>query len=712
MRVVYMQKKLYLILFVFYLFFFGFWHTSHAAGTDDFVITVKTDNPGTSSSTQFTIPTYSGEGYNYNVDCDSNGTNEAMAQTGDYTCNYASAGTYTIRIEDNTGVNTGFTRIQFVHDSDRQKLLSIDQWGTSSWTSMNYAFYRCNNLAGNAVDIPNLSIVTDMSGMFFGASAFNQDISGWNTSSVTNMNSMFYEASSFDQDISGWNTSNVTDMSGMFAGASAFNQNIGGWDTSNVTSMSGMFENASAFDQDISGWNTSNVTDMSGMFAGASAFNQNIGGWDTSNVTSMSGMFENASAFNQNISGWNISSVTSTSTMFAGASAFNQNIGGWDTSNVTSMSGMFENASAFNQNIGGWDTSGVTDMNNMFSQAIAFNQNIGGWDTSSVINMEYMFSQASAFNQNISGWNISSVTSTSTMFAGASAFNQNIGGWDTGSVTNMDTMFFQASAFNQNLGMWNVSNVAYMDGIFTYSALSSANYDAILIGWDSLPSLQNSVTLDSPATYCAGDSARTNIITSYNWTINDAGMDCGFSGASHSQSLSATIQETMTLICGGDIDLDSTTALIPGIPLSNTTTCTVTTNDAQGYDLQLADDRGSNNTLQHTTQGTTIDGQIQDKTPWNPISPNATSYTGEGLAFGILSSDATKNDTWWGTGTTCDDTDQLYAGIPVTDTTIMEHATYSNTQTDTEICYRVNVPSTQIAGEYAGSVTYTATGRP
>jgi hypothetical protein len=42
----------------------------------------------------------------------------------------------------------------------------------------------------------------------------------------------------------------------------------------------------------------------------------------------------------------------------------------------------------------------------------------------------------------------------------------------------------------------------------------------------------------------------------------------------------------------------------------------------------------------------------------------------------------------------------------------MEHDTYSNTQTDTEICYRVNVPSTQIAGEYEGSVTYTASGRP
>lgn len=52
-------------------------------------------------------------------------------------------------------------------------------------------------------------------------------------------------------------------MGEMFWGASAFNQPIGGWNTANVTVMVGMFEFASAFDQPIGDWNTSNVTDMS-----------------------------------------------------------------------------------------------------------------------------------------------------------------------------------------------------------------------------------------------------------------------------------------------------------------------------------------------------------------------------------------------------------------------------------------------------------------
>ena len=72
-----------------------------AASTDDFVITVKTNNTGSSTDYQFTIPTYSGETYNYNVDCNNDGTDEATGVTGDYTCDYGvgNEGTYTIRIK-------------------------------------------------------------------------------------------------------------------------------------------------------------------------------------------------------------------------------------------------------------------------------------------------------------------------------------------------------------------------------------------------------------------------------------------------------------------------------------------------------------------------------------------------------------------------------------------------------------------------------------
>ena len=101
---------------------------------------------------------------------------------------------------------------------------------------------------------------------------------------MTNLSGMFFWATAFNQDLSGWDVSSVTDMSGMFRGATSYNQDISGWDVSRVLNMGSMFRGATSFNQDLSGWNVTRVKVLSNMFNVATVFNQDLSGWDVSNV--------------------------------------------------------------------------------------------------------------------------------------------------------------------------------------------------------------------------------------------------------------------------------------------------------------------------------------------------------------------------------------------------------------------------------------------
>ena len=277
------------------------------APTDNFITSWRT----TVANESITIPTFTGENYNYIVDWGDGIANNVL-YTGDATHIYTTTGVHQVTVK---GL---FPRIYFNNVGDKNKIISIDQWGTGQWTSMANAFQGCTNLAGQATDTPDLTIATDLSGMFINAAAFNQDIGGWNTTNITDMNYMFAGASVFNKNIGGWDTSAVTNMSGMFVGATAFDQNIGSWITTSVTNMESMFRNASVFNQDIGSWDTTNVTIMSRMFTSAAAFNQDIGGWNTTNVIVTKNMFANATSFDQNIGGWNVTSLLGADDMFLG----------------------------------------------------------------------------------------------------------------------------------------------------------------------------------------------------------------------------------------------------------------------------------------------------------------------------------------------------------------------------------------------------------
>ena len=297
-----------------------------AAPSDDFVTTWKTDNPGASNSTSITIPTNPAYAYSYDVDWDNDGTFDQFGITGDVTHDFGVSGTYTIRIQGS------FPSIYFNASMDRQKILSIDQWGTIGWSSMYRSYNGCTFVQVSASDSPDLSGVTSMEAMFEGAGSVNANLNSWNTTNVTNMNSLF-ATSNFNGDISSWNTANVTNIGGMFATNPAFNQDLSGWDVSSATDASGMFSGATSFNQNIGGWNTGGLADTSGMFSFATNFNQDISGWDTSSVGDMTAMFAYATSFNQNIGGWNVSAVTDMTSMFDGVTLSTNNydllLAGW-----------------------------------------------------------------------------------------------------------------------------------------------------------------------------------------------------------------------------------------------------------------------------------------------------------------------------------------------------------------------------------------------
>ena len=460
-----------------------------------FITTWKTDNEGVSDDNQITITTTTSN-QNYTVDWGDDSQDAGV--TAGITHTYSSAGTYTVSISGD------FKNIQFGTNTDNKKLLSIEQWGEGQWSTMYSAFYGCTNLVSNAIDVPDLSQVTNMSRMFYGAGVFNGDISQWDVSNVTDMSWMFVAAEAFNGDISQWNVSNVTDMSKMFAHTKVFNRNISQWDVSSVTNMYAMFSSTGAFNGDISLWDVSNVTNMSWMFSYTKVFNGDIGQWDVYSVTSMSNMFYITTAFNRDINQWDVSSVTDMGAMFNLATAFNGDISQWDVSSVTNMSNMFYGATVFNGDISQWDVSSVTNMGGVFSNSSAFNGDISQWDVSKVTSMSSMFNGATAFNGDLSQWDVSSVTDMNRMFSAATAFNGDISQWDVSSVTDMDRMF--SSAFNGDISQWDVSSVTDMSWMF-YSA---AAFNGDISQWD-VSSVTNMSYMFSSATAFNGDISQWDV---------------------------------------------------------------------------------------------------------------------------------------------------------------------------------------------------------
>ncbi len=489
---------------------------------DSFITTWQT----TVSNETITIPT-TGSGYNYSVDWGDGNSN--VGYTGNATHTYETPGLYTVNI------NGDFPRIYFNNGGDRLKIKSIEQWGTNVWISMNGAFAGAENLISNATDMPDLSMVTDMYGMFAYARSFTGDhnFGNWDVSNVTNMEGMFGGASVFNHPIGGWNVGNVVTMENMFHGATRFNQDISEWDVSKVTTMKSMFHAAMRFNQELGNWNVGNVTSMNAMFSNANVFDQNIGGWDVSHVQDMANMFRNVTISTENydalLNGWNGLALQDNVTFDGGNSKYCNgraartyliNLRGWTITDggadcaidpgeyfITTWQTELDNESitlptygnGYNYDVnwdydesgpGTWETGWTGTANHTYPSAgtytvairgsfprIYFNnsgdrkkiRSVEQWGSNIWTSMNSAFAGAENFVSNATDMpNLTMVTDMYGTFAYARSFNgdANFGNWDVSKVTNMYGMFGGASVFDQNIGNWNVGNVTDMGSMF------------------------------------------------------------------------------------------------------------------------------------------------------------------------------------------------------------------------------------------------------
>lgn len=173
------------------------------------------------------------------------------------------------------------------------------------------------------------------------------------------------------------------------------------------------------------------------------------------------------------------------------------------------------------------DVSNCSIFRGCFRNCVDFNSaEVINWNVSAGTNFQTMFTNTD-FNQNISSWNVSNATNMFEMFR-ITAFNQPIGNWNVSSVTNMGGMFGN-TPFNQDIGSWNISSLTNASTMFNNnSSFSTANYDALLIGWEAQdPNIQTGVDFGANLTQYtlggAAETARDNLINNFSWNIIDGG---------------------------------------------------------------------------------------------------------------------------------------------------------------------------------------------
>lgn len=486
-----------------------------------FVTVWKTDNTGISENNQITIPTFSAETYNYFVDWGDGTSSENIS--GDITHTYQNSGIYTISVLGE------FPRIYFDNAGDKEKLLRIEQWGDLHWTSMENAFSGCSLMDVTAEDVPDLSQLVSMKGMFQGCSSLvgNYWITNWDTSAVENMADLFRNTSLFNQYVGTWDVSNVKFMNYMFANASSFNQHLASWNVGSVESMDSMLDGTILsilnYDRTLIAWkNLGTLQQNVSLGAGGLNFCQSATARQRIIETYNWNIFDDMQSAEcptfqrpfittwktDNLGNSNDNQVTIPTASFEtydftvvwGDGTVSENI----TESIThtyaapgvytvAISGFyptpyFNNGPAASDvkkllTVEQWGDVRWTTMGSAFLGCE--NLDVIATDVpdfSNVTSTTAMFADCRSLigNSYFEDWDMSQVKFVSSMFQGAEVFNQDISNWKMDNVELMSGMFQGAAKFNQPIGSWNITKVRFILGLFE----GATSFNQPINDWD------------------------------------------------------------------------------------------------------------------------------------------------------------------------------------------------------------------------------------
>jgi hypothetical protein len=195
-----------------------------------FIMKIKTNNSGQSSSNEFILPLSSAENYNFDIAWgDGTVTETYSGQFSSISHTYQQEGEYFISIKANE--QYGFPRVIFNNGGDRLKVIELVKWGEGRWKNFHSAFYGCANMTISANDIL-LGDVEFFTSAWRGCSSITS-FPSINTSSGINFSAAWRDCSSMTS-FGNINVQNGQTFNGTWRGCSLINS----FPALNMSSMS------------------------------------------------------------------------------------------------------------------------------------------------------------------------------------------------------------------------------------------------------------------------------------------------------------------------------------------------------------------------------------------------------------------------------------------------------------------------------------------